>query len=808
MMLLKRIHLKNYRRYRDEDIEIPTGLTGIVGKNGAGKSTLIEAIGWCLYGNDASRTNKDQIKTTGIPENEDCSVTLEMSIGSDTVKIIRELRRKNLSGHAKVFVNGDSKAHATGMKEVSDFVARRTGMDRVAFFTSVFAKQKELNSLSSMQPGERKKTILRLLRINKIDDAISLIKNDIRDSKSKIEFLQSTQKDVNKLEHMSREIKEKKVATAKKIKERSQEIEQMSSKVKKKKSEFSTHEKKYRDHNKVNKELARITGEKDSKIRAKKIAETDLKNAKLAEEKMKAIAPEVKEFNSVAKEKENLDSLYGKFKEKEGLQKQHLAARSKIRKQEHANRNTESDLAKLKEADQELKNYKKIKSKLDARKEGLNKSISAVLTKIREGEKQKAELRGEFSKVKNLGENGECPTCRRPLKDHFHDISKHFAGEISKLDKKIKTNSEKKNKLESELELVKGKISMQSKKIKDAEGKIAKKTSLQAKLHEGKRTLLTAIKEQAGLDRKLKEYLNLKYDRKHHLSTNKQHAKLSKFNKESIKLSSDVKRIPLLSKRQKEYADSVSKLKHEEEEQTKKLNFVGYDETKHNKSKQSLDNAEKDHANAREDRIKLNGDMQNLDLKFKQIKYEISEEEKKRAEIDKESKKIDSRSKLEKIMNNFRLNLISRIRPILSQRSSELFREMTKGKYSSIELDSDYNIKIEDEGCIFAVDRFSGGEEDLANLCLRIAISQELAERSGGMQSNFIVLDEIFGSQDEERKNNILSALSELSNHFKQILVITHVENVKEMLPYVLAIKENSENSVKIETEGIAYAPA
>ena len=40
--------------------------------------------------------------------------------------------------------------------------------------------------------------------------------------------------------------------------------------------------------------------------------------------------------------------------------------------------------------------------------------------------------------------------------------------------------------------------------------------------------------------------------------------------------------------------------------------------------------------------------------------------------------------------------------------------------------------------------------------------------------------------------------------YFKQILIITHVEDVKETMPYVLTVKENSENMVKIETEGIA----
>ncbi|KAF6247112.1 hypothetical protein C6990_05375 [Nitrosopumilus sp. b3] len=804
MMLLKRIHLKNYRRYRDEDIEFPTGLTGIVGRNGSGKSTLIEAIGWCLYGNSASRTKKDQIKTTGIPESEDCSVTLEMMMGPDSVQIIRELRGKNSSGHASVFVNGNDEAHVRGMNEVSEFVAKRTGMDHVAFFTSVFAKQKELDSLSNMQPGDRKKTIMRLLRINRIDDAIGLIRNDIRGSRDKINYLQGNLKDVDELENKSQQLEEEKVKTTETIKERAEEIKRLFSEVKKKKIEFSTHEKKYRDYNKVSKELAKITTKKYSKIKEKDTIELDLKNAKLSEKRTRTIAPKVKEFESVKKEKANLDSIYGKFKEKEAFQEQHLATESKIKKQESLNKKIENNLASLKGIDKDIKKQEKAKSKLEEEKEVLTKSISGTSAKINENQVRKNELNEEFSKIQDLGENSECPTCKRPLKDHFPHVSKYFTDEISKLDEKINADSEKKNKLELELKSTTKEISELLKEIKDTEDKRTERTSLQTKLREGKRTLSTIIKEKTNLEKKLKKYSDLKYNRKHHTSINKQHTKLSKFNEEAIKLSSDIKRIPMLSKRHKASDDTISKLEHKEKEQTKKLNSIDYDETEYQKSKQALDDVKQNHTNTREEWITLKGEITNLDLQLKQITQEISEEKEKRKTIDEENKQIGSRSKLEKIMNDFRLDLISRIRPILSQRSSELFREITKGKYPSMELDDDYDIKIEDEGNSFTTDRFSGGEEDLANLCLRIAISQELAERSGGMQSNFIALDEVFGSQDEERKNNILRALSELSNQFKQILVITHVEDVKEMLPYVLTIKENSENSVKVETEGIA----
>ena len=69
-----------------------------------------------------------------------------------------------------------------------------------------------------------------------------------------------------------------------------------------------------------------------------------------------------------------------------------------------------------------------------------------------------------------------------------------------------------------------------------------------------------------------------------------------------------------------------------------------------------------------------------MTLQIKQITKDIGEEKEKRITIDKENKKIGSRSKLEKIMNEFRLDLISRIRPILSQRASELFGKTTKSQ--------------------------------------------------------------------------------------------------------------------------------
>jgi DNA repair exonuclease SbcCD ATPase subunit len=76
--------------------------------------------------------------------------------------------------------------------------------------------------------------------------------------------------------------------------------------------------------------------------------------------------------------------------------------------------------------------------------------------------------------------------------------------------------------------------------------------------------------------------------------------------------------------------------------------------------------------------------------------------------------------------------------------------------------------------------RFSGGEQDITNLCLRIAIAEWVA-REREAEINFMVLDEVFGSQDDERRQLLLSELRALGNRFHQLLVITHVGEIADL---------------------------
>jgi exonuclease SbcC len=89
------------------------------------------------------------------------------------------------------------------------------------------------------------------------------------------------------------------------------------------------------------------------------------------------------------------------------------------------------------------------------------------------------------------------------------------------------------------------------------------------------------------------------------------------------------------------------------------------------------------------------------------------------------------------------------------------------------------------------MDRFSGSETDLANLALRVAISEHVRFQSGGAVG-LLVLDEVFGSLDPDRKARMLMALERLRGRFRQVLVVTHDSDIKEELPNAIQVVETA----------------
>src|SRR6185437_15420690 len=121
------------------------------------------------------------------------------------------------------------------------------------------------------------------------------------------------------------------------------------------------------------------------------------------------------------------------------------------------------------------------------------------------------------------------------------------------------------------------------------------------------------------------------------------------------------------------------------------------------------------------------------------------------------------------------------------------------GRYSEIELDDQYNIIMLEDSIPKPV--ISGGEEDLANLVLRLAISEMIAERAG-QSFSLMILDEVFGSLDETRRHNVVDLLRRLQDRFEQVILITHIESVREGLDRVVTVRYDEESGIsQVHTE-------
>jgi exonuclease SbcC len=77
---------------------------------------------------------------------------------------------------------------------------------------------------------------------------------------------------------------------------------------------------------------------------------------------------------------------------------------------------------------------------------------------------------------------------------------------------------------------------------------------------------------------------------------------------------------------------------------------------------------------------------------------------------------------------------------------------------------------------------YSGGEAFRINFAIRIALSKLLARRAGAPLPT-LVIDEGFGTQDAAGIEKVKEAISAIQDDFEKILVITHIEELRDAFP-------------------------
>ena len=104
------------------------------------------------------------------------------------------------------------------------------------------------------------------------------------------------------------------------------------------------------------------------------------------------------------------------------------------------------------------------------------------------------------------------------------------------------------------------------------------------------------------------------------------------------------------------------------------------------------------------------------------------------------------------------------------------------------------DIKISDELGTRNYEMFSGGEAFRVDFALRMALSKLLARRAGAPLSTLFI-DEGFGTQDTAGREKLVEAINSIQDDFEKILVITHIEELKDAFPVRIDVTKTEEGS-------------
>lgn len=385
----------------------------------------------------------------------------------------------------------------------------------------------------------------------------------------------------------------------------------------------------------------------------------------------------------------------------------------------------------------------KIAKKIEENSDRLNKmNQENAIEEARIEDKQKHILQ-----IQKLGPDSECPVCLRSLGEHGPKV-------IGDLKKEIE-NVQNQN---------------QSNQIKETREKIEKLT-------EKKRQLEEEIKK-----------LNYRNQEKQKAEVELKTLGLDNLESEQKRMNSDVKEKNIEIKSQE---NLVKKAKTE-------LERIGFDEQKYDTIRNNWDKAGDKYTLSIENLERHRTNVTKVSENLKSQEENIQQIAKIKSEIKDEERKLTLLRTLEERLKGFRTFLTGRIAPVLQNRTGERLSQITQARYNSVHVDrNDYSIQVMDGTQLYPLERFSGGEVDAFNLAFRLSISDVITERLGS-ELGMVVLDEVLGSQDFQRQTSILQGLENLAKNIGQVMMVTHIESVKDQLQHVWSVSLDVEKGTQV----------
>jgi DNA repair protein SbcC/Rad50 len=783
-MQINRLRLVNFRQHANTEIEFGPGLTGIIGPNGAGKTTLLEAIAWAMYGMPAARGSRETLRRRGAPPKARVEVEIDFTLGAHQYRIVRSLN------HAELYQDGDPSAIANSIGTVTERVTRLLGMTRDEFFNTYFTGQKELAVMAAMSAPERAQFLSRVLGYERLRAAQDRLKEKRSALRARLDALRAGLPDLAELDQAQR-LSEERLASAQKTESAAVGSREAAE--------------------------TRLAEIRPQWQRLQQLRETALALAtelRVADHQATAAVQRIarleQETLELAAAHQQLDELARQLSPLPTLREEVKV----LERQAESDANRRGYRAQLEEVQSHLTSIDERVSHIPSRPaiqdatERVNAARAALTAATLEAEEQRTvwvrdaqdsktkrqglldqyqDLREQRQRIVNAGADGVCPTCARPL-------GAEFAKVLALLDRQIeevRSNGNFYKQRIEQLQLEPAPLTEIERRRLDLELELSQATAelgrLNAQAHdagplreEQNRLVLRASELQGML-----EQLSGSYDQDRHQAVLRETRAL-----EPLALRAE--RLRAVAERSEEVAAELeaaraagSEIMARIEELGSRVAALDYSETVFHQVREAEVAAERERQEAELGLVRARGESASAREAVDAVARRRAERAERERAANQTATELALHQELDRALTDLRNELNASLRPDLSELASGFLSDLTDGRFGELELDEDYSATVLDNGDPQAV--ISGGEEDVTNLAFRLAISQMIAERAGQPLS-LLILDEIFGSLDDTRRNAVIDLLRGLADRFSQVILVTHIESVREGFDRVVRV--------------------
>lgn len=843
-MLPLRLEIKNFLAYRAPD---PVRFDGIhlaclTGANGAGKSSLLDAITWALWGKARAKRDEELIHL----RQSDMYVQLDFEQEGINYRVIRRRSRKSNSGSLDLFAIEDDGNLNTlsepNMRGTQEKINRLLRLDYETFVHSAFLQQGKADAFTTKTPKDRKQILTDILGLSRWEKYETGAKNRIKTANETIAVYENRVREIDTELAQEPQIRAR-LAQAEEAQHAAAEaLSHAEGRLKE--VEHATRDLQNTQKDKADKENRLREYERDWKMLEDDRIKRETRVAEF--EQTLAHADEIEHGYAVLQAARQDDQALGsKLKQlsdfdarRHELQRQLDAARAELIREAAGYEST------IKEKSRAINNAKhdeltQIQAQI-AELAGAQSEYDAAQTERANLSGEKGELKFTNNSLRdemnamddrlgrlNSTSGATCPLCGQPMSEEARlDLITQIKAEGKEKGDTFRANKARMKDIDET-------ISANQALIETLEGDLRRRLNLEAKasaLQVGVDEAHAAQLELNELDAQLasiratvdaedygaelrdqlaaldQEREAIGYDGERHTTAQQELQHYVEFESQKARLELASQSLPDARDALQLTLNRITRLEGAQAEENAALEEIALEIARlkvlveEQKIRQEEVNRQRTlERNASETLTIAKQNLSSLDaLRTRRADVES------RLSQTREDKAVYEELRQAFGKNGIPAMIIETAIPELESQANYLLSRMTDGRMSlTIPTQRDkitggvaetLDINISDELGTRSYEMFSGGEAFRIDFALRVALSQMLARRAGA-QLRTLFIDEGFGTQDEDGRNKLTEAINAIQEQFDMILVITHIDDLRDAFPVHIAIDKTPEGS-------------